>query len=65
MPESFILKEKEHVKGFAPELATVTRVGEKQLDEPIIIRPTSEILFSKLFKEEINSYKDLPMKLNQ
>ena len=65
MPESYILKEKEHVKGFAPELATVTRVGKKQLDEPIIIRPTSEILFAELFKNEINSYKDLPLKLNQ
>ena len=65
MPESYILKEKEHVKGFAPELATVTRVGQKELPEPIIIRPTSEILFAELFKNEINSYKDLPLKLNQ
>jgi len=65
MPESYILKEKDHVKGFAPELATVTRVGKKELDESLIIRPTSEILFADLFKDEVNSYKDLPLKLNQ
>jgi prolyl-tRNA synthetase len=65
IPESYISKEKEHVKGFAPELATVTRVGNKKLAEPVVIRPTSEMLFGDLFQKEVNSYKDLPIKYNQ
>ncbi len=58
-------KEKEHVEGFAPELYLVTAIGKKQLDTPLAIRPTSEILFCKYFKNNINSYKDLPIKVNQ
>ena len=65
IPESYISKEKEHVKGFAPELATVTRVGKKNLAESVVIRPTSEMLFGDLFQKEVNSYNDLPIKYNQ
>lgn len=65
MPKSLIQKEKEHVDGFAPELATVTKVGDKKLNEEIYIRPTSEVLFAQLFKSEINSYNDLPKLFNQ
>jgi prolyl-tRNA synthetase len=60
-----ILKEKDHIEGFAPEILTVTRVGDKELAEPLLIRPTSEVLFNKYFSETLNSYKQLPMKLNQ
>jgi len=62
---SYIEKEKDHVKGFAPELATVTKVGDKVLEEPYVIRPTSEVLFGELFAKEINSYNDLPLIYNQ
>ena len=65
MPKSLIQKEKEHVDGFAPELATITKVGNKKLNEEIYIRPTSEVLFAQLFKSEINSYNDLPKLFNQ
>ena len=65
IPMSYIEKEKDHVKGFAPELATVTKVGDKVLAEPFVIRPTSEVLFGELFAKEINSYNDLPIKYNQ
>ena len=65
IPSSFIEKEKEHVKGFAPELATVTRVGDKELEDPLVIRPTSEVLFGQLFSSEVRSYKNLPILFNQ
>ncbi|MBD5423163.1 MAG: proline--tRNA ligase [Mycoplasma sp.] len=65
IPKSLISKEKEHVEGFAPELATITKVGDKKLSEDIYIRPTSEVLFAQLFKSEISSYNDLPKKYNQ
>lgn len=65
IPISEFQKEKEHVEGFAPELFTITQIGKKELDEPLAIRPTSEILFCKYFKTITNSYKDLPIKLNQ
>lgn len=65
IPESFINKEKEHIEGFAPELATVTHVGGKKLHENLYIRPTSEVLFADYFKKSIHSYNDLPMLLNQ
>lgn len=58
-------KEKEHVEGFAPELFTVTKIGDKQLDDYLAIRPTSEIWFCKYFKNKIQSYKDLPLLTNQ
>ncbi|VEU59081.1 proline--tRNA ligase [Mesomycoplasma neurolyticum] len=65
IPDFFIKTEKEHIKGFAPELVTVTHVGEKKLHDKLYIRPTSEVLFADLFKRSINSYKDLPILYNQ
>lgn len=58
-------KEKEHVEGFAPELFTVTHIGSKKLEDQLAIRPTSEIWFCKYFKNNVQSYKDLPIKVNQ
>jgi prolyl-tRNA synthetase len=65
IPESFIKREAEHVEGFAPELAVVTHGGGKELDEPLIVRPTSETIINHMFSKWINSYRDLPMLLNQ
>ncbi len=65
IPKSYIEKEKDHVKGFAPELATVTKVGNEKLTEEYVLRPTSEVLFGELFKSEIQSYNDLPLIYNQ
>lgn len=65
IPMSYIEKEQDHVKGFAPELATVTKVGDKVLEDPFVIRPTSEVLFGELFSDMVRSYKDLPIKYNQ
>lgn len=58
-------KEKEHVEGFAPEFFTVTKIGTKELNEELVIRPTSEIWFCKFFKNSVKSYNDLPIKANQ
>lgn len=65
IPESLFNIEKEHVKGFAPEVAVVTEGGNEVLDEKMIIRPTSEVLFCDHFKKIINSYRDLPLLYNQ
>jgi prolyl-tRNA synthetase len=65
IPESFIKKEAQHVEGFAPELAVVTHGGGKELDEPLVVRPTSETIINHMFSKWINSYRDLPMLLNQ
>ncbi|WP_203341537.1 proline--tRNA ligase [Metamycoplasma hominis] len=65
IPESLLQKEKNHVEGFNPELATVTEVGGKKLAEKFFIRPTSETLFADLFKNEVSSYNDLPIIYNQ
>lgn len=65
IPQSLISMEKDHISGFAPELATITKVGEKKLGEEVYLRPTSEVLFAQLFKSEINSYSDLPKIYNQ
>ncbi|AZG68596.1 proline--tRNA ligase [Mycoplasma struthionis] len=65
IPESLLQKEKDHLEGFNPELATVTEVGGKKLAEKYYIRPTSETLFADLFKNEIGSYNDLPLIYNQ
>ena len=65
IPMSFLEKEKNHIEGFAPELFTVTKIGDKELSEPYVIRPTSETLFAYYFKHRIQSYKQLPMILNQ
>jgi prolyl-tRNA synthetase len=65
IPESFIKKEAEHIEGFSPELAVVTHGGGKELAEPLIIRPTSETIINAMFARWIQSWRDLPMLLNQ
>ncbi len=65
IPESFLKKEAEHVEGFAPQLAVVTHAGGKKLEEPYVIRPTSETIINSMFARWIQSYRDLPMLLNQ
>jgi prolyl-tRNA synthetase len=65
IPESFLKKEAEHVEGFAPELAVVTIAGGKQLEEPYVIRPTSETIVGHFFAKWIQSWRDLPLLLNQ
>jgi len=65
IPRSFLEREAEHVEGFAPEVAWVTRGGGKELEEPLAIRPTSETIIGYSFSEWIQSYRDLPMLLNQ
>lgn len=63
--EKALFKEKEHVEGFSPEVAWVTRYSDKELEEPMAIRPTSETIMYKAFAKWINSHRDLPLKLNQ
>jgi prolyl-tRNA synthetase len=65
IPESYLKREAEHVEGFAPELAVVTHAGGKELEEPLIIRPTSETVIGEMMAKWISSYRDLPMLLNQ
>ncbi|HEY7335083.1 MAG TPA: proline--tRNA ligase [Bryobacteraceae bacterium] len=65
IPESFMKKEAEHVEGFSPELAVVTVAGGKELEEPYVIRPTSETLVGHFFAKWIQSYRDLPLLINQ
>jgi len=65
IPRSFIEKEAEHVEGFAPELAVVTHAGGKELDEPYVIRPTSETIIGHFFSRWIDSHRDLPLLINQ
>lgn len=65
IPQSFLHKEAEHVEGFAPELAVVTIAGGKQLEEPYVIRPTSETIIGHFFSKWIQSWRDLPMLVNQ
>lgn len=65
IPESYMKKEAEHVAGFAPECAVVTHGGGKKLDEPLYIRPTSETIIWSMYKKWINSYRDLPLLINQ
>ena len=65
IPKSFIEKEADHVEGFSPELATVTHAGGKELEEPLIIRPTSETIINHMFSKWIKSHRDLPMLINQ
>ena len=65
IPESFLHKEAEHVEGFSPELAVVTVAGGKKLEEPYVIRPTSETIIGHFFSKWIQSYRDLPLLLNQ
>jgi len=65
IPESFIKKEAEHVEGFSPELAVVTHAGGKELEEPLVLRPTSETVIWSMYKNWIHSYRDLPLLINQ
>ncbi|MBW3620051.1 MAG: proline--tRNA ligase [Actinobacteria bacterium] len=65
IPEEYIMREADHVEGFAPELYTVTRVGKKELEEPLIIRPTSETVIGESYSRWISSYRDLPLLINQ
>ena len=65
IPMSLLNKEAEHVEGFAPEVAVVDVAGGEKLAEPIVIRPTSETIICSMYSKWINSYRDLPLKLNQ
>ncbi len=65
IPQSFLQKEAEHVEGFAPELAVVTIAGGKKLEEPYVIRPTSETIIGHFFARWVQSYRDLPLLYNQ
>ncbi|MFZ9595199.1 MAG: proline--tRNA ligase [Bdellovibrionia bacterium] len=65
IPESFLKKEAEHVEGFAPQCAVVTYAGAKDLEEKLVIRPTSETIINSMFAKWIQSYRDLPLMINQ
>ena len=65
IPESFLKKEAKHVEGFSPELAVVTHAGGKKLEEPLVVRPTSETMIYSMFAKWIKSWRDLPLKINQ
>ncbi len=65
IPESFLRLEAEHVEGFAPELAVVTHGGGKELEEPLVVRPTSETVINSFFAKWVQSHRDLPLLLNQ
>ena len=65
IPYSFLQKEADHVEGFAPELALVTRGGGKELEEPLVVRPTSETIVNHMFAQWVQSHRDLPLKVNQ
>lgn len=65
IPQSFLEKEKKHIKGFSPELAVVTHGGGNKLKEPLVVRPTSETIIYDSFSKWINSYRDLPLIINQ
>ena len=65
IPMSFLEKEREHVEGFAPELAVVTHGGGKELTEPLVVRPTSETIINHMFAGWVHSYRDLPLLINQ
>ena len=65
IPMSFIEREKEHVEGFKPELAVVTHAGGKELEEPYVVRPTSETIIYAMYAKWVQSYRDLPILLNQ
>ncbi|MQA02502.1 MAG: proline--tRNA ligase [Streptosporangiales bacterium] len=65
IPESYLKREAEHVEGFAPELAVVTHAGGKELEEPLVVRPTSETVIGEMMARWISSHRDLPLLLNQ
>jgi len=65
IPERLLKKEADHVEGFAPEIAVVTHAGGKRLNEPLVVRPTSETIMYEVFSKWIHSYRDLPLLINQ
>ena len=65
IPMSFLQKEAEHVEGFSPELAVVTHGGGKELEEPLVVRPTSETIIGHMYAQWVRSYRDLPILINQ
>jgi prolyl-tRNA synthetase len=65
IPESYLKREAEHVEGFSPELAVVTHAGGKELEEPLVVRPTSETIIGEMMAKWISSHRDLPLLLNQ
>lgn len=65
IPESFLTREKDHVEGFAPECAVVTHGGGKKLAEPLVVRPTSETIMYDTYSDWVQSYRDLPLLINQ
>ncbi len=65
IPESYLRKEAEHVEGFSPELAVVTHAGGRELEEPVVVRPTSETIINSFFSKWVQSHRDLPLLINQ
>jgi prolyl-tRNA synthetase len=65
IPASLLMKEKEHVEGFAPQVAWVTRGGDEELAEPLVVRPTSEVIIGTCYAKWIKSWRDLPVLINQ
>ncbi|MGW2637968.1 proline--tRNA ligase [Streptomyces sp. NPDC001348] len=65
IPQSYLAREADHVEGFAPELAVVTHGGGKELEEPAVVRPTSEMIINEYFSKWVQSYRDLPLLINQ
>src|SRR5918995_7323 len=65
IPASLLMKEKEHVEGFAPQVAWVTRGGDEELAEPLVVRPTSEVIIGTMYSKWIQSWRDLPVLINQ
>src|SRR3954469_4335300 len=65
IPESYLKREAEHVEGFSPELAVVTHAGGKELEEALVVRPTSETIIGEMMAKWISSHRDLPLLLNQ
>jgi prolyl-tRNA synthetase len=65
IPEELLKREAEHVKGFAPEVALVTRAGQEDLEEPLVVRPTSEAIIGTMYAKWIQSWRDLPLLINQ
>jgi prolyl-tRNA synthetase len=65
IPSGLLMKEKEHVEGFAPQVAWVTRGGDEELAEPLVVRPTSEVIIGTMYAKWIKSWRDLPVLINQ
>src|SRR5499427_7345631 len=65
IPSGLLMKEKEHVEGFAPQVAWVTKGGDEELAEPLVVRPTSEVIIGTLYAKWVKSWRDLPVLINQ